>query len=181
MSLISVIHKANSFPFEKDSEALRNVHPSTGLPFIVDDTIVGLIPPHVSLHLNQEPNVFMITESFVKLNPQLKTPEDRSKAVSKVLQSFRDQEIFSCLKGWRNEEFPVFGTGDQGLLFQVERSAVGLLGVRAAGCHLNGFVRAESGIKMWVARRSYTKQTYPGQLDNTVGGKLPFRFLKLIE
>jgi len=46
----------------------------------------------------------------------------------------------------------------------------GLLGVRQYGVHMNGFFYdTDGGVKMWIGRRSPTKPTYPGMLDNTVG------------
>ena len=46
----------------------------------------------------------------------------------------------------------------------------GLLGVRQYGVHMNGFFYdADGEVKMWIGRRSPTKPTYPGMLDNTVG------------
>ncbi|KAF9541339.1 hypothetical protein BGW38_009834 [Lunasporangiospora selenospora] len=42
---------------------------------------------------------------------------------------------------------------------------------------MNGFVRTgpkPQDIKMWIARRSLTKQTYPGLLDNMVAGGMGF-------
>ncbi|KAJ3065617.1 hypothetical protein HDU98_011044 [Podochytrium sp. JEL0797] len=60
----------------------------------------------------------------------------------------------------------------------MERAATGLFAIRVYGCHVNGFVivpgpDGKEITKMWVARRSYTKQTYAGMLDNMVGGGLP--------
>lgn len=53
----------------------------------------------------------------------------------------------------------------------IERSLCRLLGFRIYGVHVNGFTKSpETGriSKMWIARRSLTKQTYPGLLDNVV-------------
>lgn len=45
----------------------------------------------------------------------------------------------------------------------------GLFGVKRYGVHVNGFSRDDAGrLSMWVARRSDTKPTYPGKLDNLV-------------
>lgn len=55
-------------------------------------------------------------------------------------------------------------------LAQVDRVAVTWLGVPASGVHLNGWVRVDGGIAMWVARRARGKRTYPGHLDNVVAG-----------
>jgi isopentenyldiphosphate isomerase len=55
----------------------------------------------------------------------------------------------------------------------MERAAVPWFGVRAFGPHMTGYVRRKDGLHIWVPRRSYTKPTYPGQLDNTVAGGQP--------
>ena len=46
-------------------------------------------------------------------------------------------------------------------------------GVRAFGPHMTGYVRRKDGLHIWVPRRSFTKPTFPGQLDNTVAGGQP--------
>lgn len=46
----------------------------------------------------------------------------------------------------------------------------GLLGIRQYGVHMNGYIYdADNELKMWIGRRSPTKPTYPGMLDNIVG------------
>lgn len=41
--------------------------------------------------------------------------------------------------------------------------------MRRYGVHINGYSRSDDGeLRMWLARRSATKQTYPGLLDNLV-------------
>jgi isopentenyldiphosphate isomerase len=55
----------------------------------------------------------------------------------------------------------------------MERAAVPWFGVRAFGPHMTGYVRRKDGLHIWVPRRSYTKPTFPGQLDNTVAGGQP--------
>ncbi|KAJ3179148.1 hypothetical protein HDU87_003106 [Geranomyces variabilis] len=131
----------------------------------------------------------------IVIHPALATPADRTRAIEAVLLTWRnairgsdnstltfadaDRQMFTCLKGWRNERYSVHGGREHGVLFDLERAATGLLGIRAYGCHLNGFVRSSSPtasggekICMWIARRSESKQTYPGMLDNLVGGGL---------
>ena len=55
----------------------------------------------------------------------------------------------------------------------MERAAVPLFGVRAYGVHLNGFVGEGEDLRLWVARRSASKQTAPGKLDHIVAGGQP--------
>lgn len=45
----------------------------------------------------------------------------------------------------------------------------GLFGVKRYGVHVNGYTVSNSGeMSMCLARRSATKQTYPGMLDHVV-------------
>jgi hypothetical protein len=87
----------------------------------------------------------------------------RSAVVNTALRTWRDasEPWASCLFGgrWRDECFAVYegqyGRGSP--LFVVERSGIGLLGCTAYGCHLNGYVRDASGMRItgvWIAKRS---------------------------
>jgi len=55
----------------------------------------------------------------------------------------------------------------------VERAAVPLLGVKGYGVHVNGYVVDGGSVKMWVGRRSLSKPTGPGKLDQMVAGGQP--------
>ncbi len=169
-SFLSVVESANSFSLEQERQVLANPGPTVGLPLYIKGTLVGLIPPVSVPHIAKFPDVFVYSATAVHVHDFFETLDARSEAVAKVLAELRAQAVFPCLEGWRNEEYPIFGR--QGILLRVERSAVGVLGVRAAGCHLNAYLRdADGHLKMWISRRSFTKQTYPGMLDNTAGGE----------
>jgi 8-oxo-dGTP pyrophosphatase MutT (NUDIX family) len=68
------------------------------------------------------------------------------------------------------EHYAVLGALDPEPRLQIDRTAVAWFGVRAAGVHLNGWVRTAVGLELWVAVRSQTKRSHPGQLDNLVAG-----------
>ena len=77
------------------------------------------------------------------------------------------------IEGWRAEPFPVMEEwGDPPLLI-LERAACPHFGVRAWGVHMNGYVRREGGLHLWVATRARDKPSYPGMLDNMVAGGQP--------
>lgn len=97
------------------------------------------------------------------------TPEQRSKVVADTLAEAVKRESFEILKGWRNERYPVYGPGGEYLL-EIERSASALFGIVSYGVHATCYVEDENGLRFWIPRRSKTKQTYPGMLDNTVAG-----------
>ncbi|KAI0164625.1 NUDIX hydrolase domain-like protein [Xylariaceae sp. FL1272] len=98
----------------------------------------------------------------------------RTEAVAKVMNYWRENEIFDILRGWRDEAWPVYGS-DTEILYSAERSGTGMLGVIRYGVHMTGYVRDDSapyGIRIWVPRRAADKSTYPGMLDNTAAGGL---------
>ena len=103
------------------------------------------------------------------MNPALATFEQKKNAVEEFLKELRQKNLFKELNGWRNEHYNVQARFGQKPLFSMERAAVSLFGIKGYGCHINGYVKDENGVyKMWIARRSKSKQTYPGKLDNFV-------------
>ncbi|KAI5866461.1 NUDIX hydrolase domain-like protein [Durotheca rogersii] len=109
----------------------------------------------------------------VRAFEQASEPE-RSARVAALMRHWRERRAFAILRGWRDEPWPVYGAGGR-LLYTVERSATGLLGVARYGVHMTGYVRdpaASRGLRLWVPRRAASKSTYPGMLDNTVAGGL---------
>ena len=139
-------------------------------PFVVAGTRVGWIGQTLARRLESFTDVFAVEAERVVLNPRLADPASRSAAVEAVLQRLAAEGL---VRHWRNERYPVAAGFDQAPLLAMERAAVPLFGVRAYGVHVNGFVRDGHGIRMWIARRSTTKPTYPGMLDNMVAGGQP--------
>ncbi|MEQ8345581.1 MAG: DUF4743 domain-containing protein [Sneathiellaceae bacterium] len=74
---------------------------------------------------------------------------------------------------WTGEPAPVLQDWDGPVLFDVERAAHGILGVKVRGVHVNGHVRDRSGgIRLWLARRSHRIAHHPGLLDQIAAGFL---------
>jgi 8-oxo-dGTP pyrophosphatase MutT (NUDIX family) len=73
---------------------------------------------------------------------------------------------------WRDEAFDVRADGDDDgpALATIDRGALPLFGIAAAGVHLNGLVRRTDGLHLWVARRASGKALDPGKLDHLVAG-----------
>ena len=59
----------------------------------------------------------------------------------------------------------------------IDGEGVDHFGLTAHGVHMIGYTHLSSTneTKYWVPRRSWTKKTYPGMLDSTVGGSLRSR------
>lgn len=98
----------------------------------------------------------------------------RSEKAAALAKYWRNGLTFNVLKTWRDELWPIYGRNRQ-ILFSMERAAVSLLGAMRYGVHMLAFVRDAAvpyGIKIWTPRRSASKSTYPGMLDNTAAGGL---------
>ncbi|MCW5772469.1 MAG: DUF4743 domain-containing protein [Rhodospirillaceae bacterium] len=140
-------------------------------PFLVGGQHVGFVRADMAEVLSPYVNVFAVADGAVALDPRLDRFETRTAAVDDVLKDLKKKGI---LRGWRNEPFPVVAAFDAAPLLAMERAAVPLFGVRAYGVHMNGYVWRDDALYMWVGHRSKTKPTYPGMLDNTVAGGLPY-------
>ncbi len=139
-------------------------------PFRVDGLCLGWVSRQFADRLKGFPAAFVVSPEAIDLAPDLRGFEARSRAVDEVLRRLKEEGL---IKGWREEAYPVGTSLHAAPLLKMERAAVPLFGVRAYGVHLNGFVGKGEGQRLWVARRSATKQTAPGKLDHIVGGGQP--------
>ncbi len=69
-----------------------------------------------------------------------------------------------------HELFDVRTAEDRSPVARIDRGALPLFGLIATGVHLNGLVRREDGLHLWVGRRSAGKRLDPGKLDHLVAG-----------
>ncbi|MCH7932274.1 MAG: DUF4743 domain-containing protein [Proteobacteria bacterium] len=140
------------------------------VPFTVAGQRVGSVKRAFAGRLRAFPGVFRVADDSVSLDPGLDGFDARSEAVDAALQHLAED---GAVPGWRGEMYPVATAFAAEPLLQMERAAVPLFGVRAYGVHVNGFVRDGGEVRMWIARRSAAKDTYPGMLDNFVAGGQP--------
>ena len=131
---------------------------------------MGRLKHDFARRLEAFPDVFRVAATSVDLAPGLDGFEARSAAVEAVLGRLAEDGL---IPGWRDEAYPVGPSFAGPQLFQMERAAVPLFGVRAYGVHLNGFVRRGDHIDMWIGRRSLDKPVSPGKLDQVVAGGQP--------
>lgn len=166
-TILQLLRRMNSF-YESD------LYRASCLRFVVDGVQVGWIPPHIASLLTRYPEVFNPPhDGVVSLCQRLDSYERRSEAVDAVLQALRQEATLPCLKGWRDEKYSVMPKFSDSPLMWMERAATSLFGVRRYGVHINGYAVSDSGeVSMWLGRRSLTKQTYPGLLDNVAAGGL---------
>lgn len=142
-----------------------------------DGTILGKVLPFVAKILGTF-SIFTLDDQNKTLNLQeFKTTSERTAAVNEVMEVLRGKKQFNVLEGWRYEQYPVYNPSKK-LYFTVERSSACLLGLVTYGVHITGYVPAASpaDYKIWVPRRSFSKPTWPGMLDNTVAGGLGYPY-----
>ena len=140
------------------------------VPLIADGEIAGRIRRDRLVHLEQFPDVFSLSDAAVRLADGLETYDDRTAAVEMVVRFLFEN---GALTGWRGEPYPVGGNWGGPHAFEIERAASPFFGARAYGVHINGFVRSEDGIHMWIARRADDRPVCPGMLDNMIAGGQP--------
>ncbi|XP_022906570.1 uncharacterized protein [Onthophagus taurus] len=117
--------------------------------------------------------ILRVTSGFVELNPAFRDYEERSTRINEVLKKLREENKFSTLRGWRDEEYEVKTEFHKQSLLKMDRSATCLFGIRNYGVDINGYVRhPKLGLCIWLQQRSATKQRWPGKWDNMVGGGL---------
>lgn len=138
--------------------------------FMVAGRHMGWVVPDFARALAAYPQAFYLTDRDVNLHDRFETPEERSRAVAEVLEAMRDA---GQVPGWRGELYPVSRRFGDAPLLLMERAATHLFGVPSYGINVNGLVRDGEDWKVWVARRSATKQVDPNMLDLVVGGGHP--------
>jgi 8-oxo-dGTP pyrophosphatase MutT (NUDIX family) len=65
----------------------------------------------------------------------------------------------------RGEMMPVLHRWGDAPVGQIDRA-----GLPAFGVHVNGFVRGENGLEIWIGRRAMDRLVAPGKLDHLVAG-----------
>lgn len=133
------------------------------IPFVTTEAqhIGWVRKDHLDI-LSSYPDVFRIEEKAITLLD-----------VSATEGVTRDLYKRGVLEHWRDEPYVVNEGFGQKPVFQIERCAVPFFGIRAYGVHINGFVRTDDGLKMWIGRRANDRAICPGMLDNMVAGGQP--------
>jgi isopentenyldiphosphate isomerase len=114
--------------------------------------------------------VFDVNGQRAALSGRYATYMDRSTAMASAVRQLQDAGIVPRMG---HELYPVVTRYGAPPHLELERAAMPTFGARAFGVHMHGFIRRPDGLHMWIARRSRTKTTFPGMLDNLVAGGQP--------
>ena len=158
--------------------AARRFDAAVHRPFWIGAEQVGWIRASDVPLLARWPDVFDIDSGQngprVTLAAAFDTVDLRSAALGSVIGALAAE---GRIPGWRNETYAIRNTFDAPPLAYIERAASRFFGAMTYAVHLNGVVEyADGAPQLWIARRSDTKATDPGMLDNVVAGGIGWGF-----
>lgn len=151
--------------------ACNSANTSNYLPFVIDDRQMGWIKPAFSQQLAHWSNIFKLDDKSVQIRDAIQGFQERSEALDEVIHSLVQKQV---IRAYLDEPYPVTAGDRNAAIMTVDRSAGAYFGIRCFGQHLNGYVRKNDGIHLWIARRAMDRHIEPGKLDNMVAGGLPW-------
>ena len=137
------------------------VLPGERVPFRLGAVQVGWVRPGLAAALLAFPRVETGEDGGVTLHDAAALPG--------MARTLSDQGHYR----WRREAFDVRAAPDGPALSQIDRGAIPAFGVVAVGVHVNGLVRRDDGLHMWIARRAANKLLDPSKLDHITAGGVP--------
>jgi hypothetical protein len=140
------------------------------VPFQIDQQTLGWIKPSFAETLKKSPSIFDVQEHAITFSAELDSADTRSAAIAEVAADWAEAGLVQKLM---HEIYPVrkfWPAPDQ---FRLDRVLVPLFGIRAYGVHLNGYLKHNDKIMLWIGKRSDDREIEPGKLDNIVAGGQP--------
>ncbi|RHZ62450.1 thiamine pyrophosphokinase-related protein [Aspergillus thermomutatus] len=166
----------SDFPYHEEEPALfaESLKPYHAFKVQGINATLGYIPNTLVRSIPWPKEHWLIDSSgaVILMTPPDNATSTRTKIVQDAINRMIEAGYRDILKGWRNERFPVYGPGGD-VVLEIERSASALFGIVTSGVQMLCYVEdKKDGIRLWIAKRSRQKQTYPGMLDCTAAGAL---------
>jgi uncharacterized protein DUF4743 len=139
--------------------------------FVVAGEAVGWVRHGMAERIAREAAGFHLSPAALTLAP---SPDGFAERTAAMRDLLRRLEREGLVTGWRDEDYPVAAAYGRAPLLRMERAGVPAFGVQGYGVHLNGHVGRGDDLRLWIGRRSPTKQTAPNKLDHLVAGGQPF-------
>lgn len=133
---------------------------------LMGEQLIGHLNPEFLPYLQeslQKQSIPLIAIGHDKLTIQLAKPKDLSASLHQLANRMRSGGF---IPGWRNEDFAWIDQNGH-KYFRLERAAFRTFGFRSIATHINGYTQNNT---IWLGRRSETKPTDPGKLDNLAAG-----------
>lgn len=134
------------------------------LPLLIAGQPRGRLIPAVAAAIAGMERLFMPAGAGHALRDAGLAPPARSRLLQEAATGLRE---LALVPGWRDELCEL--RDEAGELARFERGAFRTLGLCNRAVHINGW--REDG-RLWVARRSATKASSPGMLDNLAAGAI---------
>lgn len=168
------MHKLTTSTLAALEEMLQNTARSAPQDFLPIHFLGGTTPGQVIGHIN--PDFIPYLQESLARDPishiemghdRLTIRNAKPLSLSDSLAKLADRmQQGGFIPGWRHEDFAwVDQNGHE--YFRLERSAFRTFGFRSMASHINGYTKAGM---LWLGRRSETKPTDPGRLDNLAAG-----------
>jgi 8-oxo-dGTP pyrophosphatase MutT (NUDIX family) len=147
--------------FHRHVRACNNAAlPGDRLPFLIGDQHVGWVADRVAAVLAGMPAIVSGGDRVVLTDPA---------ALPGIARDLSERGLYR----WRGEAFDVRVHPAGPVLSRIDRGAIPSFGIQAVGVHVNGLVRRDDGLHLWIARRARDKPLDPGKLDHIVAGGVP--------
>jgi len=140
------------------------------LRFVLDGKSVGYVREEFVAYLLKS-NLFVEDSGTLTIAPKYQTRGQREKALDSFAQEALRDGITNI---FMQEPYPVLEDINSEPICLADRSISTLLGLISFGQLLNGYVKSEDGMKMWIGRRSHSRGYEAGKLDHIVAGGLPY-------
>ena len=145
--------------------------PTLYAPFCIGGTAVGRLRRDRLAMLAEAParDLIVLSDRGAGLAPGLDDAAARGAALDEIV---RFMSARGACDPWRDEPFLVgVRFGDE--ICRVDRAGIELFGFPARGVHVNGYVETETGLSLWIPRRSPAMLVCPGKLDSMAAGGHP--------
>lgn len=149
--------------------AARRFDAAAHVPFAIAGRQVGWLRRGDVARLARWPDVFEFPAGRVELAARYDSVDARSMALASPIGALAAE---GAIVGWRDEIYAIRNRFDDPPLAYIERAASRFFGTMTYAVHLNGIVEyaPSAPLAIWLGRRSATKATDPGMLDNVVAG-----------
>ena len=139
--------------------------------FMVAGQAMGWVRHDLADRLVEFPRTFVVSEDAVAMHPDLTTAEARTQGFQAAAEIMEKTWGTPKLRG---ELYPVARRWGQVPLMLMDRAMVVVFGVPSHGVHVNGLVRRDDGLHLWIGSRALDKAVAPGKLDNMIAGGQPY-------
>ncbi|HLG89262.1 MAG TPA: DUF4743 domain-containing protein [Alphaproteobacteria bacterium] len=148
-------------------EACNRFDPTAYRPFAISGDPIGHVTPEAAKHLLGKGLAHAVGDGVGILGGGFLTVSNR---LAEIVDSLIEAGLMAGLKG---EMTPVHRRWGTPPIAEIDRAGLPALGLPAYGVHVNGLLRTEAGLHLWVGRRARDRRVAPGKLDHLIAGGIP--------